>query len=280
MFQFFCDYFEEISIILNANAKSTLTYFLFCISVQPIFTASAPLCSEGDEQNLFWFCRLLTWPKTKAQTCRSIRAAGAAHPFVMKLQIFGFVLLAHCACACDSVCVCVRYGNEAVHRARAWLGEQQQREGGREVRGQCNNVVNSSNYTRRWGSPVRQLSLCCGRRGNWQWSHNGDWEATVRMSVISCSNSNGSGSGSVDSVWSVRLKFSIKVQFIDLTSVIRHNNSARLSLFASLSLALRQWQARSAPNWWLHATQAALGAIHMPRTEKSKPNMRLAEVAV
>lgn len=60
-------------------------------------TAFAPLCSEGDEQNLFWFCRLLTWPNTKAQTCRSIRAAGAAHPFVMKLQIFGFVLLAHCS---------------------------------------------------------------------------------------------------------------------------------------------------------------------------------------
>lgn len=139
---------------------------------------------------------------------------------------------------CSSVCVCVRYGNEAVHRARAWLGEQQQRKGGRgRGGGQCNNVVNSSNYTRRWGSQVRQLSLCCGRRGNWQWSHNGDWEATVRMSVISCSNSNsnGGGSGSVDSVWSVRLKFSIKVQFIDLTSVIRHNNSARLALSLSLS---------------------------------------------
>lgn len=86
------------------------------------------------------------------------------------------------------------------------------------------------------GSQVRQLSLCCGRRGNWQSSHIRDWEATVRMSVISCSNS--SSSDSVDSVWSVRLKCSIKVQFIDLTSVIRYNNSTYLSLYFSLSLSL------------------------------------------
>lgn len=79
--------------------------FNFCSATS---TAFVPLCSEGDEQNLFWFCRLLTWPNTKAQTCRSIRAAGAAHPFVMKLQIFGFVLLAHCSvrvCVCECVCV-------------------------------------------------------------------------------------------------------------------------------------------------------------------------------
>lgn len=36
-------------------------------------------------------------------------------------------------CFACSLCVCVRYGNEAVHRARAWLGEQQQRKGGRGV---------------------------------------------------------------------------------------------------------------------------------------------------
>lgn len=45
--------------------------------------------------------------------------------------------------------MCIRYGNEAVHRAKACVGEQAESEG--QAVGQCNNVVNSSNYTRSEG---------------------------------------------------------------------------------------------------------------------------------
>jgi len=53
----------------------------------------------------FGFCRLLTWPKMEAQICTNTvdvdatgAGAGTAHPFVMKLQISGFVFALFLMC--------------------------------------------------------------------------------------------------------------------------------------------------------------------------------------